>query len=170
VGICKAYTTRVGSGPFPTELDDADGEALRDRGKEYGSTTGRPRRCGWFDAVVVREAVRTNGVTGLALMKLDVLTGMDTLRICTGYKTKDGVVDYVPSSLRALDSVEPVYEDMPGWKEDLTGVGRLEDLPKAALDYVRRLEELVGAPALMVSVGPGREETISLKNPFDAAA
>lgn len=166
IGISKAYVTRVGSGPFPTELNDADGEKLREVGGEYGATTGRPRRTGWFDAMVLRYAVRANGLTGVALTKLDVLDGFATIKVCTGY-TCDGIpVSDLPAKLETFSRCQPVYEELPGWQEDTTKSRSFEDLPSAAQSYVKRLEELIGCPIVLVSVGPGREATIVLKNPF----
>jgi len=166
VGIIKAYTTRVGSGPFPTELHDELGEKLRQDGDEYGATTGRPRRCGWFDAVVGRHAVRVNGMWGLALTKIDVLTGIDPIRVCVAYEHNGRRIEEVPASGAALRTLRPVYEEWAGWQEPLRQARRLEDLPPTALRYIRRLEELVGAPMVMISVGAAREETIVLQNPF----
>jgi len=166
IGISKAYVTRVGSGPFPTELLDADGEKLRQAGNEFGSTTGRPRRCGWFDAMVVRFAVRVNGLTGVALTKLDVLNDFDTIRICTGYTYEGKTVEDLPANLAVFEKCQPVYEEMPGWQCDIRGVRRFEDLPEKARQYVHRLEELIGCPIVLVSVGPGRDETITIRNPF----
>ena len=166
IGISKAYTTRVGGGPFPTELHGDAGEALRKRGQEYGSTTGRPRRCGWLDAVVLKDAVRVNGLTGVTLMKMDVLAGTDPVRICTGYRLDGKVVDDVPASLEELERAEPIYEDLPGWKEDLAGITKFEKLPKTAQEYVRRVEKLIKTPVVMLSVGPNRDETIVLSDPF----
>jgi adenylosuccinate synthase len=160
IGIAKAYTTRVGSGPFPTELTDTLGERLRADGDEYGSTTGRPRRCGWFDAVVVRHSVALSGVDGLALTKLDVLTGIDPLRVCVAYEIGGRRTELPPGTRGAWDRVVPVYEELPGWKEPLGGVRRLADLPANARRYVDRLVALVGTPAALVSVGAGRDETI----------
>lgn len=162
VGISKAYTTRVGSGPFPTELEGELGDRLRNEGGEFGATTGRPRRCGWFDAVVVRKAVRVNGVDAIALTKLDVLTGLDTLRICTGYRRGSQVVDDVPALAEELDKVTPVYEDHPGWREPLGACKRIEELPAAARSYVARLQELCGVPIELVSVGADRADTIRI--------
>jgi adenylosuccinate synthase len=162
VGIAKAYTTRVGGGPFPTELDDAVGERLRADGEEYGATTGRPRRCGWFDAVVVRQAVALSGIDGLALTKLDVLTGVDPLRVCTGYELAGRRLDLPPAGGRAWEHVRPQYEDLPGWRERLTDVRCLDDLPTNARRYVERLAVLVGAPVLLVSVGASRDQTIRI--------
>ena len=167
VGIAKAYTTRVGSGPFPTELLDDLGKKLRQDGDEYGATTGRPRRCGWFDAVVVRYAVRLNGINGLALTKLDVLTGLDPVRVCTAYEFNGRRLENFPASCAALRGLKPIYEDLPGWREPLTRARSLADLPPNARAYIRRLEELTGAPMIIVSVGAGRDETILLRNPFE---
>ena len=170
LGITKAYTTRVGSGPFPTELADEVGMHLASKGHEFGSTTGRPRRCGWFDAVALRRAVQLNSVSSLCITKLDVLDGLDTIRICTEYRYKDKggkpmtAAAYAGAS--ALDDYEPVYVDMPGWKESTTGVQRLEDLPQAARDYLQRIEALVETPIDIISTGPDRVETIILKHPY----
>jgi adenylosuccinate synthase len=166
VGLSKAYTTRVGSGPFPTELKGADGERLKQEGDEFGATTGRPRRCGWFDAVGVRHAVRINGMTGIALTKLDVLTGFKNIKICTAYRSGGETYHDFPSSVRVLKNAEPVWEKMEGWDEPISGARKLSDLPANARRYVHRLEEIVGAEMILVSVGPGRDETIMLKNPF----
>jgi adenylosuccinate synthase len=166
IGISKAYVTRVGGGPFPTELFDADGEKIRAVGSEFGATTGRPRRCGWFDALVLRYAVRLNGLTGVALTKLDVLDDFDTIKICTGYAYNGQVLDELPANLEVFSQCKPVYEELPGWKTDITQVRRFEDLPVNAQAYVKRLEELIGCPMVLVSVGPGRESTIILSNPF----
>jgi adenylosuccinate synthase len=166
IGLSKAYTTRVGSGPFPTELKGPEGERLKQEGDEFGATTGRPRRCGWFDAVGVRHAVRINGMTGIALTKLDVLTGFKNIRICTEYRSGGKTYRDFPASVKVLKTAEPVWEEMEGWDEPLSGAKRLADLPKNAQRYVRRLEEIVGAEMILVSVGPGREQTIMLKNPF----
>ncbi|GFO62932.1 adenylosuccinate synthase [Geomonas paludis] len=167
IGISKAYATRVGSGPFPTELLDETGEALRQAGREFGSTTGRPRRCGWFDALVARYAVRVNGLSGIAITKLDVLTGLDTIKVCTGYKYNDQVLDEIPASLEVMEQCTPIYEELPGWTEDITGAKSIAELPKNAQDYVKRVEALSGAPVVLVSVGPRRDETIVLRNPFE---
>jgi len=168
IGISKAYTTRVGSGPFPTELKGPEGEKLKQEGDEFGATTGRPRRCGWFDAVGVRYAVRINGMTGIALTKLDVLTGFKEIKICTAYRA-DGATYYeFPSSLCVLERAQPVFEVMDGWGTPLSGTRKLSDLPKNAQKYIRRLEEILNTEMVLVSVGPGREETIMLKNPFSS--
>ena len=167
IGISKAYTTRVGSGPFPTELDGEDGETLRREGAEFGATTGRSRRCGWFDAVGVRHAVRMNGMTGIALTKLDVLTGFKKLPICTAYRYAGKSITEFPASSKVMQSAEPVYEELDGWTEPLDHARKFSDLPKAAQKYVRRIEKIIGTEIILVSVGPGREQTILLKNPFD---
>ncbi len=166
MGITKAYTTRVGSGPFPTELNDETGERLRKVGDEFGATTGRPRRCGWLDTVVLRYASRVNGLWGLALTKLDVLSGLETLKICTGYDLDGKRLTELPGELEDLSRVVPVYEELPGWEQRLAGARTLEDLPPSALRYVRRVEELVGVPVVCISVGAERGETILLSNPF----
>ena len=160
VGIVKAYCTRVGEGPFPTELNDATGELLRTSGGEFGVTTGRPRRCGWQDIPVLRESARLNGLTDVALTKLDVLSGFDTIQICVAYEYKGKRMDYPPQEQGALDLVNPVYESMPGWKEDITACKTWDELPEAARAYVQRLEQLSGVPVSMVSVGPDRNQTI----------
>ncbi len=167
VGISKAYTTRVGSGPFPTELNDALGERLRKEGGEYGATTGRPRRCGWFDAMVVRKSVRLSGVDSIALTKLDVLTGMNPLRVCVGYRLAGRTIDAIPALTDDYEAVEPVYEELEGWTESITAVTSVAQLPAAARRYVARLEELVGVPIGILSTGPGREQTMMLSDPFD---
>ncbi|MEJ5359675.1 MAG: adenylosuccinate synthase [Desulfobacterales bacterium] len=166
IGIVKAYTTRVGLGPFPTELTDEIGERLQERGAEFGSTTGRRRRCGWLDAVVLRNAVRLNGVTGLAITKLDVLDGLESLKICTHYEYEGKRLDVVPASIRVLTGCTPVYETLPGWAEPLSGVRSLSRLPRPARRFLERIEELCGVPVDIVSVGPGREQTIVRRNPF----
>ncbi len=166
VGITKAYTTRVGSGPFPTELTDALGDRLRADGDEYGATTGRPRRCGWFDAVVVRYAVELSAVDGLALTKLDVLTGIDPLRVCVGYEVNGVRRDTPPATQRAWDRARPVWEELPGWTEPLGGARSLADLPPTARRYVERLAALAGAPVVLLSVGAQRDQTIRLGDVF----
>jgi adenylosuccinate synthase len=167
IGISKAYTTRVGSGPFPTELDGSDGETLRREGAEFGATTGRSRRCGWFDAVSVRHAVRMNGLTGIALTKLDVLTGFKKIPICTGYFFNGQTISEFPASSKVMAGAQPIYEEMDGWTERLDGVKKFADLPATAQRYVRRIEAVIGTEIILVSVGPGREQTIVLRNPFD---
>lgn len=160
IGILKAYTTRVGEGPFPTELNDATGELLRANGGEFGVTTGRPRRCGWQDIVILRESARLNGLTDIALTKLDVLSGFDEIQMCVAYDYKGRRMDYPPQESGALEHVTPVYEPMPGWKEDISACKTWDELPEAARAYVLRLEELSGVPVSMVSVGPDRNQTI----------
>lgn len=167
MAVAKAYATRVGSGPFPTELEDEIGERLRVRGHEYGSVTGRPRRCGWFDAAALKRSVQLNGVSGLCITKLDVLDGLDTIRVAAGYKVRGEKRDILPLGADALAVCEPIYEEHPGWKESTLGIKSFVQLPKNAQTYLRRLEELVGAPIAIVSTGPDRVETIVLKHPFD---
>ncbi len=166
VGMCKAYTTRVGAGPFPTELLDSDGARLQKDGSEFGATTGRPRRCGWFDAVVVRQAARLNGLHGLAITKLDVLTGFEKIRVCTAYELDGKRIDTFPAGRAAVERVVPVYEELPGWTEQLDRARSLDDLPKNARRYVQALEDLTGVPSFLVSVGARRRESILLRNPF----
>lgn len=168
VGITKAYTTRVGSGPFPTELLDEVGQKLQHDGEEFGATTGRARRCGWFDAVVARHAVRLNGLNGIAVTKLDVLTGLKSVRICVGYELGGKRIDEVPASIAAFGAVTPVYEEFPGWDEPLSRARTLDDLPATARRYLNALEELTATPINMVSVGASRQDTIILRNPFTA--
>ncbi|EHL05342.1 adenylosuccinate synthase [Desulfitobacterium hafniense DP7] len=160
VGVIKAYTTRVGEGPFPTELADETGELMRQNGHEFGTTTGRARRCGWFDAVIARYAVRVSGISDFALMKLDVLSGFEKIKICVGYRVNNEVIYEFPQSQKIFKACEPVYEVIEGWQEDITGVTRFEDLPKAAQDYVRRIEQLTETQVTLIAVGPGREQTI----------
>jgi adenylosuccinate synthase len=167
LGVCKAYTSRVGRGPFPTELHDGLGEAIREKGHEYGTTTGRPRRVGWFDAVMVRHAVRVNGVSLLAVMSLDVLAGLPSVKICTGYRYQGKLLSEFPADLRLLEQSEPVYEELPGWEGDLTASRSLDDLPQNARRYLGRVTELVGAPLGLVSVGRDRKQTLIL-NPIYA--
>ncbi len=166
IGISKAYSTRVGGGPYPTELKDATGEKLRQLGGEFGATTGRPRRCGWIDALALRYAARVNGLDGIALTKLDVLTGFPEIKIAVGYRCGDQTFDEMPSDLETLERCEAVYEALPGWTEKLDGVRRWEDLPKTARTYVERVAELTGVKIVAVSVGADRGETIVLENPF----
>src|SRR5919108_1062727 len=168
IGISKAYTTRVGSGPFPTELHGREGEILKREGVEFGATTGRPRRCGWFDAVAVRHAVRINGITGLALTKLDVLTGFKKIPICVAYRYDGKDHNQFSASIRVMQGAQPVLENMAGWNEALTGVRKFSDLPANAQKYVRRIEEILQTEVILVSVGPGREQTVLLKNPFSS--
>lgn len=167
LGITKAYTTRVGSGPFPTELDDAVGQHLGQKGHEFGATTGRKRRTGWFDAVAVKHAIRINSITGICLTKLDVLDGLDQVNVCIGYEDGAGNAMPVPSDADGWAQVTPVYESLPGWQESTFGAKSLSELPQAARDYIRRIEELIGAPVDIVSTGPDRVETIVLRHPFE---
>ncbi|QOJ24165.1 MAG: adenylosuccinate synthase [Gammaproteobacteria bacterium] len=167
LGITKAYTTRVGSGPFPTELDDEVGKHLATRGHEFGSTTGRPRRCGWFDAVAMKRSIQINGVTGLCITKLDVLDGVESLNLGVGYRLSDGSKsDILPVGADDLGSCEPIYEEMPGWSENTAGIKEFAQLPKAAQNYLKRLEEVCATPIDMISTGPDREDTILLRHPF----
>ncbi len=168
VGICKAYTTRVGEGPFVTELTGEMGERIQKAGAEFGATTGRKRRCGWLDMVLVKESVRISGITGIALTKLDVLTGIDKIKICVAYKTNAGeFAEYVPPDTKLFEQCLPVYEEMDGWSEDIRRAKTMDELPVNARRYIERLEELAGVKMSLVSVGPGRDETIMLENPFD---
>ncbi|MFT4929875.1 MAG: adenylosuccinate synthase, partial [Phenylobacterium sp.] len=168
LGIVKAYTTRVGSGPFPTELDDEVGQHLGVKGHEFGATTGRKRRTGWFDAVAIRRAVQLNSITGFCLTKVDVLDGLETLKICIGYKTQDGeILDVPPMAAEGYESATPIYEEMPGWSETTYGVTEVDKLPPAAIAYIKRIEELTGVPVDIISTGPDRVETMVLVNPFD---
>jgi len=169
LGITKAYSTRVGEGPFPTELSDDIGERLRQRGQEFGATTGRPRRTGWFDAAALKRSIQINGVSGLCITKLDVLDGAETLKICVGYKLGGTVYDILPVGAEEIARCEPVYEEMPGWQESTVGVKAHDKLPKAARDYLARVEKLCGVPIDLISTGPERDETIVLRHPFEAS-
>jgi adenylosuccinate synthase len=166
IGIAKAYTTRVGEGPFPTELQDELGEKIRQKGGEYGATTGRPRRCGWFDAVVVNHSIRVNGIREIVITKLDVLNDFDTIKICVGYRVDGKVFYHVPSNFEILKNSEPVYEEMRGWKTEIKGVRNFKDLPRNAKLYIRRIQELINTKITMISVGSERDETVEVKNPF----
>jgi adenylosuccinate synthase len=166
LGIVKAYTTRVGEGPFPCELSDDNGKRLGERGREFGTVTGRPRRCGWFDAALVRQSVAINGIDGIALTKLDVLDGFDELKIGVGYMLDGQRVDYLPAGLKAQAALEPIYETMEGWSQSTQGARSWKDLPGAAIKYVRRVEELIGAPVALLSTSPEREDTILMRDPF----
>jgi adenylosuccinate synthase len=166
LGITKAYTTRVGGGPFPTELTDETGRALGDRGREFGTVTGRPRRCGWFDAVLVRQAIRVNGIHGIALTKLDVLDGMKELKVCVGYRLDGEALDHLPASVKRQSRVEPVYETVEGWGASTRGARSWADLPATAIKYIRRIEEIIGAPVALLSTSPEREDTILVHDPF----
>ena len=166
LGIAKAYTTRVGSGPFPTELDDATGERLGTRGHEFGTVTGRKRRCGWFDAVLVRQSAAVSGITGIALTKLDVLDGFDEVRICTGYQLGDALLDYFPAHAADQARVEPIYETVEGWSGSTQGARSWAELPAQAIKYIRRIEELIRCPVSLVSTSPERADTILVRDPF----
>lgn len=166
LGIAKAYTTRVGAGPFPTELDDEVGQTLGERGHEFGTVTGRRRRCGWFDSVLMRQSVAVAGITGIALTKLDVLDGFDEIKICTGYKIGDKVYDYLPPYYKDQAAAKPVYETIEGWKESTAGARSWGELPAQAIKYIRRIEELIECPITLVSTSPEREDTILVKDPF----
>lgn len=166
IGITKAYCTRVGEGPFPTELHDKMGEQLRQAGHEFGSTTGRPRRCGWFDAIAIKEAVRLNGMTGLAVTKLDVLNDLDVIKVCTAYSYQGELLEEFPRDAEILQECKPVYEELDGWRSDICGAKKLTDLPAEAKSYLSRLEQLAGCPIVLVSVGPRRDQTIQITNPF----
>jgi adenylosuccinate synthase len=168
LGIAKAYTTRVGEGPFPTELTDEIGRTIGERGREFGTVTGRARRCGWFDAALVRQTVRTSGIDGLALTKLDILDGFETIRICTRYLLDGQEIDHLPANQSAQARVEPIYEEMEGWKGSSAGARSWAELPAQAIKYVRRIEELVGAPVALVSTSPERNDTILVQNPFES--
>jgi adenylosuccinate synthase len=168
LGICKAYTTRVGEGPFPTEQKNEIGTRIGERGREFGTVTGRPRRCGWFDAVLVRQTTRTSGIHGLALTKLDILDGFDEINVCVGYRLDGRVIDYLPAGEHAQARVEPVYETFPGWKEETARARSWAQLPAQAIKYVRRIEELTGCPVALLSTSPEREDTILMRNPFEA--
>jgi len=167
LGICKAYTTRVGEGPFPTEQINEVGRTLGERGKEFGVVTGRPRRCGWFDAVLVRQTVRTSGINGLALTKLDILDGFDEIKVCIGYRLDGREIDYLPAGEHVQARVEPIYETIDGWREKTANARSWADLPAQAIKYVRRIEELIGCSAALLSTSPEREDTILMHNPFE---
>jgi len=167
LGITKAYTTRVGAGPFPTELFDDIGQYLGEKGHEFGATTGRSRRCGWFDAVALRRAAQVNSITGLCITKLDVLDGLETLKICTSYNYQGEVLEMPPIGADAIEKCEPVFEEMPGWSDSTVGVRNKDELPANAIAYLKRLEEVVGVPVAIISTGPERDETIVLQNPYE---
>ncbi len=169
LGITKAYTTRVGSGPFPTELEDDIGKRIASRGNEFGATTGRPRRCGWFDAAALRRSVQINGVSGLCVTKLDVLDGMESLQVAVGYRVDGERFDILPVGAEALAQCEPIYEEVPGWSDSTVGVRAHADLPQAARRYLSMLEDVVGVPVDIISTGPDRDETIILRHPFEVA-
>ncbi len=167
IGILKAYTTRVGEGPFPTELLDKTGDELQKKGGEFGATTGRKRRCGWLDGIVANDAVRLNGINCLAITKLDVLSGQPVLKMATSYEAEGGKLTAVPSNIKAFAKLQPIYEKMSGWDEDIRQIRCFDDLPVQARDYIKRIEDFTETPACIVSVGPGREETLLIKNPFE---
>ena len=166
LGITKAYTTRVGGGPFPTELQDSTGELLRKRGKEFGATTGRPRRCGWFDAAAMKRSIQINGVSGFCVTKLDVLDGMEEIKVCVGYRVNGTLTDMLPAGAEDAASCEPVYESLPGWQDSTVGIKRYDDLPAKARAYLERIEAICGVPVDMISTGADREETIVRRHPF----
>jgi adenylosuccinate synthase len=166
LGITKAYTTRVGSGPFPTELDDDTGELLRARGMEFGATTGRPRRCGWFDAAALKRSIQINGISGLCVTKLDVLDGMELVKVCVGYRVDGTVGDLLPVGAESTARCEPIYEDLPGWQESTVGISDFGRLPSKARAYLERIQAICGVPVDMISTGPEREETIVRRHPF----
>lgn len=166
LGIVKAYTTRVGSGPFTTELMDETGDYIQQKGAEFGATTGRKRRCGWIDLVMLKDSIRYNGLTSLSITKLDVLSGLETIKVCISYELNGKRIDYMPAGLESLSECRPVYDEMPGWKEDISGAREIGQLPRAAQNYLKYIEEKTRVPMSIVSVGPKREETIELMNPF----
>lgn len=163
IGIIKAYTTRVGSGPFPTEIDNQVSDYIRERGHEYGTVTRRPRRIGWFDAVVVNQSRQMSSLTGISLMLLDVLSGLETIKLCTGYRYQGQIIQRLPATVEAIEEIEPIYEEMPGWQEDISRVRSFEELPLQAQNYIRRIEELVHCPVVLFSVGPDRDQTVLLQ-------
>jgi adenylosuccinate synthase len=167
LGICKAYTTRVGEGPFPTEQINEIGRRIGERGREFGTVTGRARRCGWFDAVLVRQTVRTSGIDGLALTKLDILDGFEEIQLCVGYRLKGREIDYLPAGEQAQAEVEPIYETAAGWSEPTVGARSWAELPAQAIKYVRRIEELISCPVALLSTSPERQDTILMQNPFE---
>jgi adenylosuccinate synthase len=166
IGVAKAYTTRVGRGPFPTELSDEIGDWIQKKGAEFGATTGRRRRCGWLDTVILRNALRLNGQTSLAITKLDVLGGLEILKICTAYEYQGERLNDFPASLKILEACNPVYETLPGWSDDISSIKELNNFPKNVKNYLKRVEELTGASIHIISVGPERNQTIIINNPF----
>ncbi len=168
MGIIKAYTTRVGSGPFPTEIKNHIEEYLRTKGNEYGSTTGRPRRCGWLDLILVKTAIRLNSIKALALTKLDVLSGLEKVKICIGYEYKGKKIDYLPSSVLEINNLKPIYQELPGWKKDIKNIKNFEELPNETKLYIKTIEEYLGIPFYLISIGPERENCLILKNPFES--
>jgi len=167
LGVVKAYTTRVGEGPFPTELKDEIGNYLREKGNEFGSTTGRPRRCGWLDLVLVKTAIRLNSIKALALTKLDVLSGLEKIKICVDYEYEGKVIDYLPANLTEIAKLKPIYKEIPGWKQDIKSIKNFEDLPEETKLYIKTIEEHLGIPFYLISTGPERENCLILKNPFE---
>jgi len=167
LGVVKAYTTRVGEGPFPTELKEEIGDHLRERGNEFGSTTGRPRRCGWLDLVLVKTAVRLNSIKALALTKLDVLSGLEKIKICVAYEYEGKIIDYLPASLIEMSKLKPIYKELPGWKKDIKNIKKFEDLPEETKIYLKTIEEYLEVPFYLISIGPERENCLILKNPFE---
>ena len=167
LGITKAYTTRVGSGPFPTELTDKIGDSLGKRGKEFGTVTARKRRCGWFDGVLVRQTIKISGITGIALTKLDVLDELDEIKMCIEYELNGKKIDYLPAASEDQFNVKPIYKTFPGWKSTTKGVRNMEDLPEKAKNYIHAIEDFVGAKVSSVSTSPEREDTVLIENPFD---
>ncbi len=166
VGVSKAYTTRVGGGPFPTELSNEEGDHLQKNGVEFGATTGRKRRCGWLDTVVLNDAARLNGLDGIALTKLDVMSGLKDVKLCTQYQVEDTTFQTMPANIKDVEKIKPVYNSMQGWDEDISGITSIEDLPRQAREYVNTIESVTGIPLIIISVGPDRSQTILLKNPF----
>jgi adenylosuccinate synthase len=166
LGICKAYTTRVGAGPFPTELFDEIGESIGDKGREFGTVTGRRRRCGWFDAVLVRQAIKVGGVHGIALTKLDILDGFKELKICIGYDLDGKTINHFPAVEHLQGKIKPIYETLPGWDESTQGARSWKELPANAIKYIRRIEELIEAPVALLSTSPQRDDTILVQDPF----
>jgi adenylosuccinate synthase len=170
IGVVKAYTTRVGQGPFPTELLDDMGDRIQKKGAEFGATTGRRRRCGWLDTVLVRNAVRLNGLSGIGITKLDVLGGLESLKICTSYDCEGAILHDFPADLKVLAECKPIYEELPGWTEDISHIRDFEDLPQNTRDYLERIEDLVETRIDIISIGPGREETVVINNPFSSGS
>jgi len=166
LGIVKAYTTRVGSGPFPTELMDETGNYIQEKGAEFGATTGRKRRCGWLDLVMMKDSIRYNGLTSLSMTKLDVLTGLETIKVCVSYDIDGEKIDYMPASLKDLARCKPVYKEFPGWEEDISTARSMDDLPEQAKNYIKSLEEIMEVPFSIISIGPMRDQTIEVRNPF----
>ena len=166
LGVVKSYTTRVGEGPFVTELFDETGDAIRNKGHEFGTVTGRPRRCGWLDLVILRFAVRVSGITAFALSRMDTLGGFDTVKVCVGYEYEGKMVDNYPASLEMLSKMKPVYKEMQGWRDDISEIRNFEDLPQGAQEYVKLIEEETGVPVAMIGVGPGREQCVMRKTMF----